>query len=147
MSQNPNLKPIRNAIHSVEILGLVIIAIATIIAAGIEISHMIGKMQVNLSDLLMLFLYLEILAMVKVYLETGKLPIRFPLYIAIIALARYLIIDVKHLESLEMITIAGTILIIGITLILVRYGHTKMPYPTKDEITDQSDLDSEGIKK
>ncbi len=147
MSQNSNLKPIKNAIHMVEILGLVIIAIATIIASSVEISHMISKMQVNLPDLLMLFLYLEILAMVKVYLETGKLPIRFPLYIAIIALARYLIIDVKQLESLEMITIAGTILIIGVTLILVRYGHTKMPYPTKDEITDQSDINSEGIKK
>jgi len=147
MSQNPNLKPIKAAIHFVEILGLVIIAIATIIAAGVEISQMIDKMHVNLSDLLMLFLYLEILAMVKVYLETGKLPIRFPLYIAIIALARYLIIDVKQLESIEMITIAGTILIIGVTLILVRYGHTKMPYPAKDEITDQSDLDAEGVKK
>ena len=67
--------------------GLLIIAIATIIAVGIEIRSMIEAMTVNLADLLLLFIYLEVLAMVAIYLDSGKLPVRMPLYIAIVALA------------------------------------------------------------
>ncbi len=146
MNPNPNRNPgivfIRKGIHLVEVIGLVLIAIATIIAGVMEIKLMIENQRVTLGDLLLLFLYLEILAMVKVYLETGKLPIRFPLYIAIIALARYLIIEVKYLEALELIAVSITILIIGITLIIIRYGHIKLPYISAEEVIDKFDMES-----
>ncbi len=51
--------------------------------------------EVTLADLLLLFIYLEVVAMVGVYLESGKLPVRMPIYIGIVALARYLALDSK----------------------------------------------------
>lgn len=122
------VKTIKQGIYIIEIIGLILIAIATTIAGIVEMVHMINKMEVTLGDLLLLFLYLEILAMVAVYLDTGKLPIRFPLYVAIIALARYLILDMKNLDSLHMLAVAGTMFIIGFTIILLRYGNVKFPY-------------------
>ena len=62
---------------------------------------------VTLADLLLLFIYMEVLAMVAMYLDTGKLPVRMPLYIAIVALARYMILDMKSLDTLRMLGVAG----------------------------------------
>lgn len=128
MNHYPPLRFVKRGIRIAEVIGLIIIAIATVIASFDEIMSMIYKMEVTLGDLLLMFLYLEVLAMVAIYLDSGKLPIRFPLYIAIIALARYLILDMKNLDTLQMITIAGTMLLIGITVIVIRYGHIKLPY-------------------
>ncbi len=114
-------------------IGLIIIAIATLIAIGIELKLMVENMHVSLADLLLLFIYLEILAMVSIYLESGKLPVRMPLYIAIVALARYMILDMKNLDTLRMLGIAGAILIIALTVLLIRFGHTHYPYRNQDD--------------
>ena len=87
----------------VENAGLLVIAIATIFAMGSETMTMVRAMQVTLSDLLLLFLYLEVLAMVGLYYGSGKLPVRFPLYIAMVALARYLILDMKSIDNWRML--------------------------------------------
>jgi len=120
------------AITLLENLGLIIIAVATVIAAGIEISSMIEAKTVKLADLLLLFIYLEVLTMVAMYLDSGKLPVRMPLYIAIVALARYLILDMKSLDNWRIIGIAVAILLISLAILIHRYGHTKLPYQ-KDE--------------
>lgn len=70
--------------------GLIVVAIATLVAVVIEINFMFENGTVLLTDLLLLFIYLEVLTMVAVYYQSGELPIKFPLYIAIVALARYL---------------------------------------------------------
>jgi len=62
---------------------------------------------VTLADLLLLFIYLEVLAMVKIYLASGKSPVRMPLYIAIVALARYMILDMKSLDMWRTLGVAG----------------------------------------
>ena len=111
-----------------ESIGLIIIAISTVIAVGIEVSAMISAKTVTLGDLLLLFIYLEVLKMVSMYHESGKLPVRMPLYIAIVALARYLILDMKDMDHWQMLGIAGAILLIAITILIHRYGHTKYPY-------------------
>ena len=121
------------ALILVQDIGLIIIALATIIAIGIEIKLMIDNMHIALADLLLLFIYLEILAMVSIYLESGKLPVRMPLYIAIVALARYMILDMKNLDTLRMLGIAGAALIIALTVLLIRYGHTRYPYKSQDD--------------
>ena len=90
----------------VEDAGLSIILLATIVAGGIEIHHMWVQRTVLLTDLLLMFIYVETVTMVKVYWESGKLPVRMPLYIAIVAIARYLIIDIKDMEALRVIAIA-----------------------------------------
>lgn len=111
-----------------EILGLLVIAVATVIAVGSELAAMFKAGVVTLADLLMLFIYLEVLAMVAIYLDSGKLPVRIPLYIAIVALARYMILDIKNLDTIHLLSIAGAALIIAITVLVIRYGHNKLPY-------------------
>jgi len=114
-------------------VGLLIIAISTVIAMAIEISSMIGARSVTLADLLLLFIYLEVLAMAAMYLESGKLPVRMPLYIAIVALARYLILDMKNLDTWRMLSIASATLLIAIAILAIRYGQTHLPYDKASE--------------
>ena len=120
------------AITWVEDVGLLIIAIATVIAAGIEIKSMFEARTVTLADLLLLFIYLEVLAMVAMYLDTGKLAVRMPLYIAIVALARYMILDMKSLDTLRMLGVAGAVLLVALAVLVIRYGHARYPYSKED---------------
>jgi len=121
------------AILFAENIGLMIIAISTVIAVAIEVSSMVTARTVTLADLLLLFIYLEVLAMVAMYLNSGKLPVRMPLYIAIVALARYLILDMKSMGIWQMLGISGAILLIAIAILLHRYGHSKFPYKEEDD--------------
>jgi len=129
--------PVHSVVKGLELFGLVVILIATFIAAGLDVAEMIADRQVDLADLLLLFLYLEVLAMIGAYLKTGRLPIRYPIYIGIIALARYLVLEVKDLEAWKMLAVGATMLILAGTVLLLRYGHLKLPYP-------ESELDLEG---
>ncbi|MBL4712905.1 MAG: phosphate-starvation-inducible PsiE family protein [Gammaproteobacteria bacterium] len=117
----------------VEDIGLLIIAIATIIAMSFEIGSMIQARVVTLADLLLLFIYLEVLAMVGIYLKSGKLPVRMPLYITIVALARYMILDMKNLDTLRMLGLAGAVFILTISILTIRYGHNVFPYSNTDD--------------
>lgn len=117
----------------VEDIGLLIIALATVIAIGFEVSVMFNAMKVELADLLLLFIYLEVLAMVGIYLKTGKLPVRVPLYIGIVAIARYMILDMKNLDTLRVLGLTGAVLILAISILAIRYGHTKFPYDDNDD--------------
>ncbi len=114
-------------------VGLFIISIFTVIAISSEVMVIIEARQVKIADLLLLFIYLEILAMVAVYLKSGRLPVRYPLYIAIVALARYLILDMKNLDSWRMLAVAAAALLIAVAILVVRYGHTRFPYNEPDE--------------
>ncbi len=125
----------------VENLVLLIIAIATLFAIVAEVMVMVRAAQVTLADLLLLFLYLEVLAMVGLYYNTGKLPVRFPLYIAMVALARYLIMDVKAMEDWRMLAVAGSILLLTLAVFLIRYGHVRYPYLGDDTAAELRPVD------
>lgn len=102
-------------------IGLIIVAIATLVAVGIEINFMFENGTVLLTDLLLLFIYLEVLTMVAVYYKSGELPIKFPLYIAIVALARYLILDMKNIDTWRILGITVAILLLGLSIIVIHY--------------------------
>ena len=89
MNNLPTSRIALTLLHVIEQLGLLVIVIATVFAGIHEVGVMIDAGTVTLADLLLMFLYLEILAMVGVYYRSGKLPVRFPIYIAIVALARH----------------------------------------------------------
>lgn len=110
-----------------EMLGLAVIALATLVAGAQEVIEMVNKRQVSLGDLLLLFIYLEVLAMVGIYLQSGTLPIRMPLYIAMVALARHLILDMKEITETEIIATSGAILILAAAVLVMRYGQTRFP--------------------
>lgn len=116
-----------------ENLVLAIIAVATVAAIGQEIAHILHMGKVQLADLLLLFIYLEVLAMVANYAESGKLPVRMPLYIAIVALARYLILDMKSMDDWRILAISLSTVVLAATVIVIRWGQLKMPYPKNQE--------------
>ena len=118
----------QTAIVAIENVGLVVIAIATVIAGAQEVMSMVEARQVRLADLLLLFIYLEVLAMVGIYLESHKLPVRLPIYIAIVALARYLVLDTKSMDDWRLLAVAGAILLLALAVLALRYGHVRFPY-------------------
>jgi len=131
------MSKIKNSGHKalviVEDIGLLIIAISTIIAMSFEVMTMFKAMNVTLADLLLLFIYLEVLTMVGIYLKSGKLPVRMPLYIAIVAIARYIILDMKNLDNLRIFGLSGAVLILALSILAIRYGHSKYPYENKND--------------
>ena len=112
----------------IENAGLVVIALATIAAFGFEIRMMIDAGKVQLADLLLMFIYLEVLTMVGLYLQSGQLPVRMPLYIGIVALARYMILDVKDMDAWRVVAVAAAILLMALAVLVIRYGHVRFPY-------------------
>jgi protein PsiE len=112
----------------VEYAGLLVVAFATTFAMVEEVAAMIRAARVTLADLLLMFLYLEVLAMISQYFRSGQLPVRFPLYIAMVAMARYIILDIKDMTELRMLAVSAAILLLTIAVLVVRYGHTRFPY-------------------
>ena len=93
---------------------LLIIALATIYASGIEIVRMIDIQIVNLSDLFLLFIYAEVLGMVASFYANNRIPVTLPLIIAMTALTRMIILQSKDLNAINIIYEATGILILAI---------------------------------
>ncbi len=121
-------KVFSSGLDLVEYAGLVVIAIATSIAMYQEAMVMIESHRVTLADLLLMFLYLEVLAMIGQYLKSGQIQVRFPLYIGMVALARYLILDVKDMSEVRMLGVAAAIFLLTLAVLAIRYGHVRYPY-------------------
>lgn len=132
MQQNAFSQFAIKSLGLIEHLGLVVITVATTIAMFGEVSIMITAGAVTLGDLLLMFLYLEILAMVGLYFQSGKLPIRFPIYIAIVALARYVVLDMKNMDEWRLLGVAAGILLLALAVLAIRYGHARFPYSESD---------------
>ena len=121
-------KLLDNGLVVVEIAALIATGFATTVAILQEIWIMVDRRTVTLADLLLMFLYLEVLAMIGQYLRTGQIQVRFPLYIAMVALARYLIIEVKEIEAWRILAISSSIVLLTLAVLAIRYGHLKFPY-------------------
>lgn len=122
-----------SALSVIEAVGLFIIAVATVVATYHEVVKMVLSREVTLADILLLFIYLEIFAMIAIYVNAHRLPVRMPIYIAMVALARYLILDMKEMDNWQMITVSGAIFILALTVLLHRYGHVRFPYPDSEK--------------
>ena len=107
---------------------LIVIAVATIFAIVQAVTHIWLARAISVGDLLLLFLYLEVMSMLDHYLGSGNLPVRYPLYIGIIALARYLVLDIADIDAFRMFALSGSILLIALAILVVRYGHVRFPY-------------------
>ena len=92
---------------------LMIIAIATLFATGIELVRMISSQTVNLSDLFLLFIYAEVLGMVGAFYINNRIPVTLPIIIAMTALTRMIILQSKYLDSINIIYEASGILILA----------------------------------
>ncbi len=109
-------------------LMLFAIAIATVWSALGEFGHIFaGAAAPTLKDILLLFIYLEILAMVGIYFRTHRLPVRYLVYIAITALTRILVVDVKTMEQTEILAFTGAILMLTIAVLVLKYSSNRYP--------------------
>ncbi|AIF47571.1 phosphate-starvation-inducible protein PsiE [Dyella japonica] len=112
----------------IEHVGLLIVLVAAVFAGTQEIADMWRSGRVGVSDLLLLFIYLEVVTMSSVYWRIGRLPVRIPLYIAMVAMSRHLILNTSEVSPWTILAESGAILILAMAVLMVRYGHTRMPY-------------------
>ena len=100
---------------------LSIIAILTVVGTFQEIGKIFQKGSVELADLLLLFIYAEVLGMIGVFFSSNKIPITLPLFIAMTAIARLIILQGKGMEPITLLYEAAAILIIALACLVVRY--------------------------
>ena len=103
---------------------MVIILISTVIAVGIEMKNMFLNQSVTLADLLLMFLYLEVLAMLRVFWNQQSISITLPLLIAITALARFIILQGKEMDPTALVYEAVAILLIAGAIVVLRLRHS-----------------------
>lgn len=118
-------------------LALFAIGVSTVWSAGWTFFEMFQKSHASISDILLMFIYLELGAMVGIYFKTNHMPVRFLLYIAITALTRHTVDIMSHIpiNVVEMLSVAGATLIMSVCVLLVKYTSYKFPGDKRDEIT------------
>ena len=109
---------------NLQLVLMVIILISTVIAVGIEISKMFQNRSVTLADLLLMFLYLEVLAMVRVFWDQQSISITLPLLIAITALSRFIILQGKEMDPSGLVYEAVAIVLIASAIVILRLRHS-----------------------
>ena len=114
-----------NITKTLQLILLGVILISTVIAVGIEIRTMFLNQSVTLADLLLMFLYLEVMAMVRVFWEQQSISITLPLLIAITALSRFIILQGKEMNPSALVYESTAILLIAIAIVVMRLRHSK----------------------
>ena len=109
---------------NLQLLLMCIILVSTVIAVGIEIYKMFENRSVTLADLLLMFLYLEVLAMVRVFWNQQSISITLPLLIAITALARFIILQGKEMDPSALVYEAVAIVLIAGAIVILRLRHS-----------------------
>ena len=110
-------------------LALFAIGAVTAWAAVMEFLGMLEVGHIKIDDILLLFIYLELGAMVGIYFKTNHMPVRFLIYVAITALTRLLISNVSHHNPPDMgiIYLCGGILLLAFSILVVRYASSRFP--------------------
>ena len=115
-----NLNP-KVIVKVIEKILLATIAVLTIVATVQEILQIYSIGKVTLADLLLLFIYTEVLGMIGVFYASDRIPITLPLFIAMTAISRLIIVQGKGMDASVLLYEAGAILIIAITCLVLRY--------------------------
>ena len=111
-------------IKNLQLILLSIILVSTVLAVAIEIKTMFMNESVTLADLLLMFLYLEVLAMVRVFWNQQSISITLPLLIAITALARFIILQGKQMDPSALVYEAVAIVLIASAIVILRLRHS-----------------------
>jgi len=119
--------------HRIALFG---IGAATIWAAGSDFIDMFSQTRASINDLLLLFIYLEIGAMVGIYFKTNHMPVRFLIYIAITALTRHMVdlVAIGDESMTNILTLAGATLILAVSLLLIRMASSKYPSNQNEDL-------------
>ncbi|MEN8384558.1 phosphate-starvation-inducible protein PsiE [Acinetobacter towneri] len=128
------------AVESFHYLALFIIGCMVIWSAGHTVIDIFTiKQYATIDDILLLFIYLELGAMVGIYFKTNHMPVRFLIYIAITALTRLLISDIQHdhKADLDLVIITGSILILAAAILVVRFASWHYPSVIRDKHSEK----------
>lgn len=124
------------AIRNIQLVAVIIVLVATIIAFFLEIVKMYESRNINLADLLLMFIYIEVIGLVRSYWESRAVRVIYPLIIAITALARYIILQDKDSDPTNLIYLATAILITSIATVVIRFRRSKYLNIDKDKSND-----------
>jgi len=119
-------------IRLIQVTSVLIILTGAVIGFISEINLMIEKMKVELADLLLLFIYVEVMGMIRVYLLNEEIRITYPLIIAITAISRLIILQKKDLDPSILIYESLAILIIAIAIIVLRLRYLTFLKPKRN---------------
>lgn len=116
-------------------LALFAIGGAIVWSAVYAFVGMMGKGAASIDDILLLFIYLELGAMVGIYFKTNHMPVRFLIYVGITALTRLLVGDIAVHHKLDwgIVTVPAAILLLALANLVVRYGSARFPSPRPNE--------------
>ena len=112
---------IANLINVAEKLLLGAIALLAIVATGQEIFNIIENRNVELADLLLLFIYTEVLGMIGIFFVSKRIPITLPIFIAITAITRLIILQGKDMDMVSLLYESGAIFILSLAILAVRF--------------------------
>lgn len=117
-------------------LALFAIGATTVWSAAAVFVGMVSQGRADLSDILLLFIYLELGAMVGIYFKTTRLPVRYLIYVAITALGRVLIeiVSAEHRTGLDILVVTGAILLLSVSVLVLRFGSYR--YPSEQPASD-----------
>ena len=114
-----------NTIRNIQLTAVVFVLISTVIAFLLEVKEMYENRNIELADLLLMFIYIEVIGLVRSYWETRSVRISYPLVIAITALARFIILQDKESDPTNLIYISVAILIVAIATVIIRFRNSK----------------------
>jgi len=114
-----------NTIRNIQLTAVLFVLVSTIIAFVLEVKEMYENRNIELADLLLMFIYIEVIGLVKSYWETRSVRITYPLVIAITALARFIILQDKESDPSNLIYISIAILIVAIATVVIRFRNSK----------------------
>ena len=114
-----------STIRNIQLVAVLIVLIATVIAFFLEIHTMYENRNISLADLLLMFIYIEVIGLVRSYWETRSVRITYPMIIAITALARFIILQDKDQDPTNLIYISLAILIVAIATVIIRFRNSK----------------------
>jgi protein PsiE len=112
-------------IRNIQLTAVLIVLVSTVIAFFLEITEMYMNKDITLADLLLMFIYIEVIGLVRSYWETRAVRITYPLVIAITALARFIILQDKESDPSNLIYISVAILIVAIATVIIRFRNSK----------------------
>ncbi len=119
-------------IRLIQVTSVLLILVGAVVGFVSEINLMIEKMKVELADLLLLFIYVEVMGMIRVYLLNEEIRITYPLIIAITAISRLIILQKKDLDPSILIYESLAILIIAIAIIVLRLRYLTFLKPKRN---------------
>ena len=124
---------LHDLIRYIQIISVTLIFIGSFIGFLFEIYGMIQNNKIDLADLLLLFIYVEVMGMTRVYLLSDEIRITYPLIIAITAISRLIILQKKDLDPSILVYESVAILIIALAIIVLRLRYLKVLEPKKNQ--------------